>query len=974
MLSVANVRSAGGAAGYFAKDNYYAQADADRSGVWVGKGAERLGLSGTVEPRMFEAILRGELPQGGRIGREGTEHRAGTDLTFSLPKSWSLLTLVGKDDRIIAAYRAAVVETLQWAEANAAFMRVERGGKEQLVQTDNLTAALFQHDTNRNQEPNLHFHAVVANMTQAKDGSWKALRNDRLWQLNTLLNAMTMARFRVAVEKLGYAIGDVGKHGNFEAKGIDREAIMAFSTRRQEVLDARRGEGLEAGIMATLATRSAKASEVDREALLGQWQDQAWGMGLDLAGMASDALARSSAIARSEVRLAHDRPSFVARGHVMVQELAERLGLKERDPLVPARIHLRGREEIVAAHAVAAAVRHLSEREAAFKATDLAKAALDFGLPATMDKIEKRIAQLTERGALHKGRGAMQGWLTSADALALEARMLAEIEKGKGAVPSIVPADEAGPLLQASANLSFGMTLNAGQEAAGRMILSSTNRVVAVQGVAGAGKSSLLLPTAQILREHGKTIMGLGVQNTLVRMLERETGIPSMTLHRFLGQHRKLLDGIASKSQLGDARSGYRNTVLVLDEASMVSTRDLDRLVRLANLLEVDRLALMGDARQLGAVEAGKPFALALASGTETARMDVNLRARSDTLKRAQAAAQKGRTEEALGHLKEHIVEASESGALLAAERWLALSPREREATAIYASGRRLRAEINAAVQTGLAANGEIGPDRRELTVLSRVNASREELRHVRTYEPGMVLEVGSRQARQGLARGRYAVTGVDVGKGQVTLTDERGRAQRLLPARVGLHGDSQALQLLERKALRIYTGDTIRWTANDHERGLINADRATVTAIDKDGIAVRGANGMEHRLECGDPMLARIDLAYALNAHMAQGLTSDKGIAVMDSRERKLLSGRNFLVTVTRLRDELTLILDNRDKVAVGLERNPGDKTSAIEITERLGTAAAKGQQAGLPKEEAQPKPELERSIERVRPFEIGI
>jgi len=181
-------------------------------------------------------------------------------------------------------------------------------------------------------------------------------------------------------------------------------------------------------------------------------------------------------------------------------------------------------------------------------------------------------------------------------------------------------------------------------------------------------------------------------------------------------------------------------------------------------------------------------------------------------------------------------------------------------------------------------------------------------------------------------------------------------------------------LQLLERKALRIYTGDTIRWTANDHERGLINADRATVTAIDKDGIAVRGANGMEHRLECGDPMLARIDLAYALNAHMAQGLTSDKGIAVMDSRERKLLSGRNFLVTVTRLRDELTLILDNRDKVAVGLERNPGDKTSAIEITERLGTAAAKGQQAGLPKEEAQPKPELERSIERVRPFEIGI
>ena len=82
MLSVANVRSVRWAAGYFAKDNYYTQADADRSGVWVGKGAERLGLSGTVEPRMFEAVLRGELPQGGRIGHEGVTHRAGTGLTF----------------------------------------------------------------------------------------------------------------------------------------------------------------------------------------------------------------------------------------------------------------------------------------------------------------------------------------------------------------------------------------------------------------------------------------------------------------------------------------------------------------------------------------------------------------------------------------------------------------------------------------------------------------------------------------------------------------------------------------------------------------------------------------------------------------------------------------------------------------------------------------------------------------------------
>ena len=90
MLSIANVRSPSAAASYFADDNYYARADADRSGQWVGEGAKSLGLSGRVETRQFDALLRGELPDGSSVGNPGQAHRPGTDLTFSLPKSWSL--------------------------------------------------------------------------------------------------------------------------------------------------------------------------------------------------------------------------------------------------------------------------------------------------------------------------------------------------------------------------------------------------------------------------------------------------------------------------------------------------------------------------------------------------------------------------------------------------------------------------------------------------------------------------------------------------------------------------------------------------------------------------------------------------------------------------------------------------------------------------------------------------------------------
>ena len=359
--------------------------------------------------------------------------------------------------------------------------------------------------------------------------------------------------------------------------------------------------------------------------------------------------------------------------------------------------------------------------------------------------------------------------------------------------------------------------------------------------------------------------------------------------------------------------------------------------------------------------------------------MDTNLRARSETLKLAQAAAQQGRTGEAMDHLKDHIVEVSENSAVVAAERWLSLPPAERERTGIYVSGRQLRDEVNAAVQTGLAANGEIGPDKMTLPVLSRVNATREELRQVRTYAPGMVLEVTARQSRQNLAKGKYDVLKVDPAMSTIELRDSGGHRQTFQPSRIGAKGDNRTLQLHERKVLTVYTGDTIRWSANDHKRGLINAEKATITAIADGGLTVRTSAGMDQQLKAGDPMLARIDLAYALNAHMAQGLTSDKGIAEMDSHTRKLLSARNFLVTITRLRDEVTLIIDNRDKVEMGIGRNPGDKTSALEVTERLGAAAAKGQAAGKPQEvgklqEAEKLPELERTITKVVPFEMGI
>ncbi|MEJ6008762.1 MobF family relaxase [Novosphingobium aquae] len=976
MLSVANVRTAGGAAKYFAADNYYTRADADRSGTWFGKGAEEFGLLGEVDPKIFEAVLKGFLPDGSRLGSDNREHRAGTDLTFSMPKSWSLLALVGGDKRILEAYAGAVRETLAWAEKNLAETRMEAGGKYKPVQTGNLLVALFSHDTNRNQEPNAHIHAVVANATQGPDGKWRALKNDKLWEHNTLLNAMTMARFRISVERLGYEIGEIGKHGNFEAAGVPRTAIEAFSTRRAEVLalvERMAHKGPSATDTATLMTRAEKQPIADREALARQWADKAAAIGFDPRAVIARANARAANDIGNVGGLAVAARDLAARGKELIAALAERFGLREGDPLIPADLARRPQEEVAAIHAVASAVRHLSEREAAFARTDIYKAALGFGLPAGMAAIERRVMQLERQGQLQRGKGADRGLVTTAGAIASEQRIVAGIEEGRGKAPAIVQADEAGTRLQALSQLKYGMTLNPGQEAAGRLLLGSHNRIVAVQGIAGAGKSTMLKPVADILREEGKQVLGLAVQNTLVQMLERDTGIPSMTVARFLRRHAALLGG-GDKAALSKAKAELRGTVVLLDEASMVGNSDKEKLVRLANLLELERFAAIGDRKQLGAVDAGKPFDVMQQAGAETATMNINIRARDKPLRSAQYAAQGGRIDEALRHLGSNVVEVREGAAIEAAAAWLSLPPADRERTAIYASGRDLRAQVNEAVQTGLKANGEIGEPSLRLQVLSRINTTQEELRHASTYRAGMVVEVERDKRAQGLVRGMYTVVGIDPRRERVELENERGKRFEFRPDRLRPQGEHDALRVYELKDLALHGGDRIRWTHTDHKRGLLNADQARITGIDASSVRLTTSTGIEHQLSKDDPMLKRLDLAYALNAHMAQGLTSDRGIAVMDSRERNLSNQQTFLVTITRLRDGLTLYVNNASRLEEAVERNTGMKRSALETVGLLRDAAATGQakgQVAVAAPEKQP-PEKDRSI--IKPFEIGI
>ena len=201
--------------------------------------------------------------------------------------------------------------------------------------------------------------------------------------------------------------------------------------------------------------------------------------------------------------------------------------------------------------------RHLSQREAAFERTALYKAALDFGLPATIADIERRTRALVRSGDLIAGKGDHRGWLASRDAVLTEQRIMSEVAAGKGASSSAVEPGSATDRVQTAAMAGQGFCLNEGQLGAAKLILTSEDRTIAVQGIAGAGKSSVLKPVAEVLRDEGHSVIGLAIQNTLVQMVERDTGIGSQTLARFLGGWKKLLDDPGNAALRAEAAASF---------------------------------------------------------------------------------------------------------------------------------------------------------------------------------------------------------------------------------------------------------------------------------------------------------------------------------------------------------------------------------------------------------------------------------
>ena len=902
VATVRNLTSASATSEYFSNEGGYYLEEGEgpealkakreehrEASAWHGKGAAALGLKvgARVAAGKFEKLLKGfVLGTDLRLGRMRNgqhEHRPGFDITFSAPKSVSLAALLPTADRprgdrtVIRAHDEAVRATLDWIEATL----LQTRGWDPATRTrprvsaPAMVAATFRHIASRNLDPQLHTHAVIANVTRDAEGRWKSVEPTLLHRNARLIGAYYRNELSRRLIEAGYSVlpAMAGRVPSFEIAGYGRELCEAFSTRRRDMLAYLERKGLQyttrSAQIAALAERKEKAEPV-RAILQRQWGERARELG-------------------------HDRAEAVARTTEPVALAA-----------VPSALEIVGQ-----------GMRHLEERQSVFAAGELEAFALAHSPGRhTLGEIRGAVEWMVRDGHLVEAglRRTDRAFVTDR-ALKAERATIDMMKAGIGKAKALAEEETVAAHLE-------GAGLTEGQEEAVRTILLARDRTVGVQGRAGTGKTTMLRQIRELVGD--RPVVGLAPSAAAARVLERETGIHARTLQWFLTRCQGAANGGADDK----LNALFGGAVLVLDEASMVSTDQMRSLMRIADGLGVARLVLVGDTRQLRAVDAGQPFRQLQLAGMTTAVMDDILRQKNPELKAAVEAALAGKPDEAVEMLGNGLVEVEhEELAAKAAETWLALDRETRDGTLLLAPTHALREEINRTVREALADEGVLRGRALTIDRLVNLGMTRAERGDVRNYREDDEVVFNQDLVNYRLRKDEVlTVTGIE--HDSVILAHPDGKARRIRPAGPIRY----RFDVYETREIELRAGDRIRWTRNDKKRTLINGEKAEVTEIARGRVRLKLEDGRAISLKEDDPQLRHIDHAWSTTVHGAQGSTADGVIAVLDSSHRALTDQSTFYVEISRARRDAVVLTDNLEQLVEVLMADTGERPTAWE------------------------------------------
>lgn len=899
VATIGAIGSSAAASSYYEADDYYADGGISPS-EWQGEGAKALGLSGEVNRETFRTILDGTLPHGQQLGtmREGKlQHRPGWDITMSAPKSVSIMAEVAGDRRLVVAHNNAVKAALAYVERHAAATLIRAPGGVERHTTDNLVVASFRHDTSRAQDPQLHTHNVIMNMTQDADGNWRSLEPRALYQLQKAIGAVYRQELAVGVRSLGYGI-EQGKDSLFEIKGVPAAVIRAFSERAAQVEArlAERGQtrataSAEEKQIAALDTRDAKQS-LERGELVSTWRAAA-----DAAGFGRDA--REALVAASKEAAANSEHGSA----------------------------LAAQGQIAAHQAVALAAANLGERQSVFAAAELEKEAGRYSLGrVTAAQISAAVARAQGDGALVPRtfldkRGAEFAGFTTAENISHERQLLRLEAEGRGAGAPILSAKQAASAV-ARAELRSDHPWTGEQRAATRALLTSPDCVTGVQGYAGTAKTTTVLATfAREAQARGVAVTALAPTASAAQTLGDALGRRGETVARQLARNGASLSG----------------GVWIVDEASLLSARDMAALLGLAADSKA-RVVLVGDVKQLGSVGAGAAFAQLQSAGMATARLDNVVRQTNFATREAVLASIEGDARKALDALDRgggKIIAHGSQGERFAvmAKAYAALDASERAHTLVIEPSRDGRDALTADIRRELVAAGVLSGPSVTMESLVAKNLSRIEARDPANYAPGDTVRFLRDYADKGVTRGAaYRVERIDPDKSAILLKCADGPA---IDWRLRQWGAGK-VEVFERKAMELQAGDRIQFTRNDREAGRINGLRGTITGIEPErqqaNIAL--ANGREQRLDLADPRDAHLRHAYVQTAHAAQGQTAERVMIHADSRSANLVDQKMLYVALSRAKSEAIVVTDDKARLIRAIHERAGEKQTAMEAS----------------------------------------
>jgi conjugative relaxase-like TrwC/TraI family protein len=874
MLRASPPLTAGQASHYYRSEfslgDYYAERESEGivASRWHGRGAQDLGLSGRVKADHFARLLEGRDPSGHEVlvaHREGKdERRAGWDVTVSPHKSVSLQALVGGDSRILDAHDKAVSKALAELERHA--QAWVHGGRD-VVTTGNVIAASFRHETSRALDPQLHSHCVLMNITRRADGEWRAVDGRGIFKAQRLANEIYQAELRKELLSLGYAVQSYkdGRSGRQRVTGIAGfrdEHLKHFSKRSREIERELKAHGLRSGRHAervALSTRKAKAKGVDREALLWNWRTAARDAGLVFPTWEKD-------------RLAPVRP-----GHARDLELSTRVSLNgARD--------------------------HLAERRTVFSLADLERETLARGRDrgVTIADVRKEISGRDDLVVVDQ-QDAVLARVTTKQAVDEERYLVAAVERGRGrAATRPSPAEVRG--------------LGEDQARVARHILGCPDRLVAVEGKAGTGKTKTLSYVRERAAEAGFSVRGFAPTTTAAAVL-REGGIESTTV------------AAALKESLSFNREPQ---LWIVDEAGLLSSRQARELLERAEKVGA-KVVLVGDRQQHRAVEAGSPFALLIdRGGIATERLDVIRRQRDERLRETVlAASEPGGASRAVQLLEQagRVVEIADPR--LRHERITRDFVEDGGRGVVIAPSNLERQDLNRRIREALIESGRVEKQSVKAQVVSKLDLTREQRGRAGSYGVDDVLRF-VRPGRGIEAGERARVLTIDEKRNRLFLELESKRTLWLNPR----HRRGFEVERIESR--RFAVGDRVQFRARDRGLDVANGTVGTVKKLDRERwVATLEVGPRRLRLDLKEPRF--LDHAYAVTSHRSQGLSRERVYLAVDTKHsEELVNRRQFYVGVSRAVEDACVYTDDRLALSRVVSREQG-RESALSVLDRV-------------------------------------